>query len=503
MFPNNHTRLYVYFAHLKCVPTFAVIAILFSSCHSTHIRNTATQPNIVIILADDLGYGDITGYGASLVNTPNVDRLISEGRKFTNAHSPSAVCTPSRYGLLTGEYAWRTFLQSGVLSTSSALMIDPDRETIGDYLQQQGYVTGCVGKWHLGMQSQRPVDWNAPLTPGPLEVGFDYFFGVPTSPNLPPFVYVEDHEVVDRLPGELIEIVNGVEVSGISTPRLPEEIGRRTTEKAVQFIEENQNEPFFLYMATSSIHFPLTPDTEFVGTSALGPYGDFVHEFDWTVGEILDALDRNDLAEDTIVIVTSDNGPWSYFVCDTAHEAAGPFSGAKGLIKEGGHRVPFVARWPEVIPAGSETSRLFDLVDLYATLAAARGGSEPEGAGIDSTDRWYAFIDDAIEAPDPQLDTTVHHSWLGKFALRRGDWKYIPAQTPIPFSEPNNDIPPEELLRSTCDPDFDDQDEVEQLYYLGTDPGELNNVVAHFPEIAANMAEVLNEIIAGETQDSR
>ncbi|MFP6583533.1 MAG: arylsulfatase [Candidatus Hydrogenedentota bacterium] len=475
-----------------------ILVTLIVSCdNSSSGGPNADAPNIIIILADDLGYGDLSGYGATLVDTPNVDRLIREGRKFNNAHSPSSVCTPSRYGLLTGEYAWRTRLQAGVLHTSSTLLIEEGTDTVATYLSDRGYTTGCVGKWHLGFQTEYPVNWNIPLSPGPLEVGFDYYYGVPTSPNLPPFVYVENHEVVDRQPGEVIEIVDGVEVSGIEASRKANEIGRRTTEKAVQFIEENKDDPFFLYVATSSVHFPLSPDNEFVGTSPLGPYGDFVHEFDWTVGQILDSLDANGLTENTLIIVTSDNGAWSYFTCDTAHEANGVLKGAKGLIDEGGHRVPMVARWPGVIEANSESDSLVSLVDLFSTLASAIGGAIFPDQAVDSVDRWYAFVDETVRFPTPETESTVHHSWRGKFGIRVGDWKYIPEQLPKEFSEPEGDALGDDS-RSTCVVDLDDTLSPEQLYNLSDDLAETTNRIDDFPEIATELNELLNQVIEGD-----
>lgn len=482
---------------VQAIVLLSVIPLIVS-CEddSSATSQVPEPPNIIIIMADDLGYGDFSGYGARLIQTPHVDRLIREGRKFNNAHSPSSICSPTRYGLLTGKYAWRGRLQSGVLESSSTMLIEEGTETIASYLGDRGYATGCVGKWHLGFQSTYPVDWNIPLNPGPLEVGFDYYFGVPVSPNLPPFVYVENYEVVDRKPGEIIEIVDGVEVSGIEEFRRPNEIGRRTTEKAVEFIEANRDSPFFLYFATSAVHFPITPDDEFVGTSGVGDYGDFVHEFDWSVGRILDTLDANGLTENTLIIVTSDNGAWSYFTCDTEHEANGQLKGAKGLLAEGGHRVPFVARWPGMITESTESDSLVGLIDIFSTIATVLDDRVPLDTAQDSVDRWYAFVDDPENFPKPELETTIHHSWRGKFAIRAGPWKYIPPQSPKDFSE-SSLIVPEANIRSVCEVDFDDMTTPEQLYDLDQDLRETTNVLNTYPEIAANLNEMLQFVSEG------
>jgi len=466
----------------------------------------ARPPNVILILADDLGYGDTGAYGAVLVQTPNIDRLMAEGRRFTDAHSPSAVCTPTRYALMTGRYAWRGELQSGVLGPSNALIIEDEIETLPRHLQDQGYTTACIGKWHLGFGDAQPVDWNAPLMPGPLEIGFDYYFGVPVSPNSPPFVYVEDYHVVDRQPGEIIEIVDGVEISGIAAHRNANEIGRRTTEKAVEFIKQNKDRPFFLYFPTSSIHFPIDPDPEFIGTSTIGPYGDFVHELDWSVGRILDTLDENGLAENTLVIFTSDNGAWSYFTCDTPHRSNGPYRGAKGTLLEGGHRVPLIARWPGVIPASTESNALFSLVDVYATLISALKTPTPATSPVDSVNRWYAFVDEPELFPVPAQQFTVLHSWRGKFAMRFNRWIYIPAQMPKDFTFPEfrDDA---DIRGGACIIDWDVWDtdpSPEQLYDLDADPEERTNLITTFPDVAAALNTLLESIKAtGDVHFSR
>ena len=468
------------------------------SCNSG--GSDSSHTNVVIIIADDLGYGDVSGYGAQLIQTPNIDRLIREGRRFLDAHSSSAVCTPTRYSLMTGRYSWRGMLKSGVAGVSAPLLIENGQSTLASFLQDQGYTTACIGKWHLGFGPEHPTDWNAPLIPGPLETGFDYFYGVPNGHAVPPFVYVEDYKVVDRQPGELIEIVDGIEVSGLANFRRHEEVGRRITDKAVEFIEDNRDDPFFLYFATSSIHLPITPDAEFVGTSDLGIYGDFTAELDWSVGRILDALEANNLAENTLVIFTSDNGALSYLTCDTPHRSNGPWRGAKGRIEEGGHRVPFVARWPGVIEPETESDALVSLVDLYATVASALGLDVPAGAAPDSTSRWYGFVDDPVHFPRPESETTILHSWRGKFALRLNNWKYVPAQLPRDFTFEFRDAPP--IPRGLdCVIDWDPLDTdvtPEQLYDLNADPQETTNLAGVEPDVRTVLATLLDATIAPE-----
>jgi arylsulfatase A-like enzyme len=465
------------------------------SCDS---RNTMdSQPNIVIIMADDLGYGDLSGYDAQLISTPNVDRLIHEGRKFTDAHSPSAVCTPTRYALLTGRYAWRGDLQSGVLPSTRPLLIEEGRITLPSFLKSRGYSTACIGKWHLGFGRTDPVDWNIPLTPGPRDVGFDYFFGLPSAADAPPFVYVEGTDVVDRQPGEIIELVDGVEVSGIQNFRRANEIGRRITDKAVEFIEDSIGRPFFLYFATSSVHLPIAPDAEFQGTSGAGPYGDFVHEFDWSVGRILDTLDANGLTENTLVIVTSDNGAWSFLGCEEGHRPNGTLRGGKGLLDEGGHRVPFIARWPGRIEPESESDALLSLVDLFSTIGAALGIRIPNDVAPDSTNRWYGFVDDPTRFPRPALETTIHQSWTGKFAIRANEWKYNPEQMPIEFTFRQNPDP--DFPRGTeCTTDevvLDFEVSPEQLYNLDEDRSETTNLADVHRELADDLNSLLQDII--------
>ena len=353
-------------------------------------------PNVVLIYADDLGYGDVGCYGADRVLTPRIDRVARDGLRFTDGHSASATCTPSRYALLTGEYAWRR-RGTGVLAGDAALVIRPGRTTLPLVLKRAGYATGVVGKWHLGL-GDGAIDWNGVIKPGPLEVGFDYGFIIPATGDRVPCVYVEDHRVAGLRPDDLIRVSYGRPIAGVPTGRAnPEEltlfsshghdqsivngIGRIgymsggksarwvdldmadvLTRKATAFIDQHAGSPFFLYFATHDIHVPRVPHPRFAGKTEMGPRGDAIAQLDWCVGEIVDALERRGIARNTLVIFTSDNGP----VVDDGyrddavtklggHRPAGPLRGGKYSAFEGGTRVPFVVRWPARVKPGVST----------------------------------------------------------------------------------------------------------------------------------------------------
>lgn len=375
-------------------------ALLLASLATLRADDAPKKPNIVLILADDLGYGDVGCYGATKVKTPNIDRLASEGRRFTDAHSASAVCTPSRYALLTGEYPFRKDLWGPVMNPSP-LVVDPSRMTIASLLKREGYATACFGKWHLGFGSKPKPDWNADLKPGPLELGFDRYFGIPVVNSHPPFVWVDDHRVVGLDPAdplvyggkpptrEFQEKMMKPAISGGKAAHAlyrDEELGTTLTEKATAWMKQkvstnNQapgtKKPFFLYFATPHIHHPFTPGVRFKGSSQASRYGDFIQEFDWMVGEVMRTLDELKLSDNTLIILTSDNGgmlnqggqeAWT-----AGHRLNGDLLGFKFDAWEGGHRVPFIARWPGKIPAGSSSDQLICQVDMLATFAALTG----------------------------------------------------------------------------------------------------------------------------------
>ena len=355
-------------------------------------HSSANRPNIVFILADDLGYGDLTCYGATKVQTPKMDALANAGILFTDAHAPSAVCTPSRYSVLTGRYCWRTQLKYDCLFGHDTLLIEEDRMTAASLLKQAGYRTACVGKWHLGFGKEYP-DWNGELKPGPLEVGFDYFFGVPVTNAQAPYVYVENHRVVGLDPRDPIRLgpdsKTNVMYGGANARYKADELALTHTRKAVEFIERSKDHPFFLYFAPDNVHGPYTPNARFRGTSACGVYCDFIRELDWSVGEVIDALERAGIADNTLVILTSDNGGlYSRQAYEMGHRVNADLLGQKTDAWEGGHRVPSswrVLARGKIRKPGSRSNEVICLVDFLATAAAIVGGRElPREAGPDS-----------------------------------------------------------------------------------------------------------------------
>jgi len=423
-------------------------------------------PNFVFILSDDVGYGDLGCYGATKVRTPNIDRLAKEGIRFTDAHSTAAVCTPTRYSVLTGEYAWRNPDGDHILSGVAPLAIDPACPTVASVLRDAEYATGLVGKWHLGLGSKKePVDYNQEIRRGPLDVGFDYAFFYPATNDRVPCVYIENRRVVGLDPADPIRvsyeekigddpigierpdllkmkadrqhsctIVNGVSrigyMSGGKAARwVDEDMADIFSQKAVAFIEERRDQPFFLFFSPHSIHEPMAPHPRFKGTSDCGTRGDALHELDWIVGEILEALARLGLAKNTLVVFTSDNGGAIKDTYDDGtnalhakHPPNGPLRGEKGALYEGGHRVPVLARWPKRIAPGATSNQLLGLVDILATFAAAAECPRPKNAGPDSVNLLPALLGET----KPQRDHLVLQSngaW--PLALRQGPWKLV------------------------------------------------------------------------------
>ncbi|MFP4193111.1 MAG: sulfatase family protein [Candidatus Hydrogenedentota bacterium] len=476
----------------------AVAARLPKAVGAEQSSGGAGTPNIVYILADDLGWGDPKCYNPdSQVDTPNIDRLASEGMRLTDAHSPSAVCTPTRYGTLTGRYAWRTRLESGVLQGYSRALIEPDRLTAGGLLQEAGYHTAGVGKWHLGFQAYDPeedenVDYEEPLTPGPVTQGFDQFFGIPASLDFEPYLWVEDDAPIAQPTDEVEasahrrEDGGGFWREGAIAPDFKHiEVQGAITTRSVQYIEERAKEapdqPFFLYVPLASPHTPWLPTAPFRGETDAGYYGDFVKEVDWSVGQILHALDRTGVADDTLVIVTSDNGAhWPEAdIEEYGHRANGPWRGQKADIHEGGHRVPFIARWPGRIPAGVARGDLFCLTDLMATFAAMLDRDVPEDAAEDSYNQLPVLLDEALD--EPVREAVVHHSLNGTFAIRKGPWKLIPDNLGSGgFTSPRQEAPGE-------------GDPGGQLYNLEEDPAEERNVHDDHPEVVEELRALLQQ----------
>ena len=368
------------------------LAVVWAACGGS--EQAAPPPNIVVILADDMGYGDPGAWNPdSKVPTPHIDRLAAEGMRFTDAHSPSAVCTPTRYGLLTGRYAWRTRLTQGVLVGYSPNLIDTTRLTLPGMLRQAGYATAGIGKWHLGLGDAERTDYAQPLRPGPVSLGFDYYFGIPSSLDFEPYVWFENDRV-EQLPTDSIEASRPCckedfyRGGGIAPDFRHVDVLPRTVEKSVEYVMQAGDKPFFLYVPFSAPHTPWLPTEPFQGSSGAGTYGDFAVQVDAGVGDILNALDEAGVAENTLVVFTSDNGahwlPYEIEMFD--HRANLDWRGMKADIYEGGHRVPFVARWPGRIEAGSVSHELISLVDLMATFASVTGQMLPDDAGEDSYD---------------------------------------------------------------------------------------------------------------------
>ncbi|MBS1856583.1 MAG: arylsulfatase [Acidobacteria bacterium] len=474
---------------------------------------TPERPNIVYMYADDLGYGDVSCYGATRVKTPNIDRAAAAGIRFTNAHSSSATCTPSRYSLLTGEYAWRK-PGTGVLPGDARLIIDPGRYTLPAMLREAGYRTGIVGKWHLGL-GKGNLDWNGEIAPGPLEVGFDESFIYPATGDRVPSVFVEGHRVVGLDPADPIvvnyqhnigngptgaanpellrmhpshghdnSIVNGISrigyMSGGRKARwVDEDMADTLTGKALGFIERNHARPFFLYFATHDIHVPRVPNKRFVGATGMGPRGDAIVELDWSVGQVLDTLERLKLTRNTIFVFSSDNGP----VVDDGyrdrsvellgdHKPAGPLRGGKYSAYDGGTRVPFLVRWPGRVKPGTSDAPVSQ-IDLLASLAALTGRKLPADAAPDSWDVLPALLGQSKKGR-PHI---VEHA--SALSLIEGDWKAIEAHAGPKRNQTGNEI---------------GNDPAPQLFNLREDIAEQHNVAAEHPEKVKELLALLEKI---------
>ena len=500
---------------MKNVVYFLIVVIFFSSCKKINSSNQqiAKQPNIIIILADDMGYGDVESFNpASDIPTPNINLLAAEGMKFTDAHTNSSVCTPTRYGLLTGRYAWRTRLKNGVLSGYSDHLIDTNRLTIASLLKQKGYQTAAIGKWHLGLDypwingvapegvddlnycAEGEIDYSKAVSNGPSQLGFDYSFLVPGSLDMSPYVFLEN-EHVTAIPDSVSPFVSFPAYTRrgeIAPDFIHQEALDKLTEKAVIFIENQakKDHPFLLYFPLTGPHKPALPAARFTGKSGYGPYGDLVMQVDWTVGEILKTVDNVEIAENTIVFFTSDNGSYMYridedqpdHVDDATVQGFHPsrrqanliWRGTKADIYDGGHRIPFIVRWPGKIQAGTSNKNVICMTDIFATIAEITGVTYTENAGEDS----FSFYPSLLNGSTLERAPVIHHSVNGTFSIRSGRWKMIFAdgsggrQQPVgePFKKPY------------------------QLYDVEHDPSEKVNLIENHPEIAERLSQKFEEI---------
>lgn len=454
--------------------------------------NTKKQPNIVLIMADDLGIGDLGCYNAkSKIPTPHLDKLAKSSMRFTDMHSPSSVCTPTRYGLLTGRYAWRTKLKKGVLKGLSPALINPNRMTIASLLKAKGYRTGCVGKWHLGLGNKPKTDYSKPLNPCPLDHGFDYFFGIPASLDMSPYVYVENRNVVEAATKQtkgsssVRKGGKGMWRKGAIAPSFRhDDVLPQIEKNAVQFLERHvkshREKPFFLYVPFSAPHTPWLPLKPFRGKSQAGVYGDFVTQVDATAGKILATLDQLKLAKNTLVIFTSDNGShWGKPLIDKyKHLANLHYRGQKADIWDGGHRVPCIVRWPGIVKPNSTSNELLCLTDFFATAAAVTGSQIPNDAAEDSFN-FLPVLQGALMKKSIR-PSIVHHSISGCFAIRQGKWKLILGLGSGGFTQPKVIQPKPGGPKG-------------QLYNLAIDASESKDVYQQNPQVVKALTELLEK----------
>ncbi|MDX9881387.1 MAG: arylsulfatase [Prolixibacteraceae bacterium] len=478
----------------------------------------AEKPNIILIYADDLGYGDISCYGATKIQTPNIDHLAENGIRFTNAYATSATCTPSRYSLLTGEYAWRK-KGTKVAPGDAAMIISTAKKTLPSMLQKAGYATAVVGKWHLGLGSDGGPDWNSEIKPGPKEIGFDYSFLIPATGDRTPCVFVENGRVVGLDPQDPIQvsykhpvgdgptviknpellkmrssyehdnsIVNGIGrigymKGGKSALWVDEDIADVITGKAKAFVKQHKNQPFFLYFSTHDIHVPRVPHQRFAGKTALGPRGDAILQLDWCVGEIVETLEKLGLKENTLILFTSDNGP---VVDDGYHDQSvellnghtpwGQLRGGKYSVFEAGTRIPFIVYWPSHVKQGVSDA-LISQIDLFSSFASLTGQKIASEDAPDSYDMLPAILGETTRA----RDFLVEHGW--SLSVRKGNWKYIEPSEKSRF-DPYTNI---ELGNAPYP----------QLYDLSVDQGEKTNLADKYVEKAEELAALLDSIKQG------
>lgn len=454
-----------------------------------------TPPNIIFILADDMGYGDVSCLNEhGKIYTQHLDRLAAAGLICRDGHATSAVCTPSRYSILTGRYNWRSALKQGVNRGYSPPLLEEGRLTVASFLQQHGYATGCVGKWHLGWHwakigpEETDVDFTQPITDGPTSVGFDYYFGISASLDMPPYVYVENEQPT-AVPDHICEGFEGKRLlrAGPTAPDFDhEEVLPTFAEKAVAWVDAQaqKDAPFFLYLPLAAPHTPILPTAEFLGKSGVSTYGDFCLQVDDVVGQLLALLDQHGIADNTIVIFTSDNGCAPHAdleeMAAVGHNPSYVFRGHKADIYEGGHRVPLLIRWPATIAAGSVSDETVCLADLLATCADILETPLPDNAGEDSVSNLPIWRGDSLT--QGIREATVHSSVNGSLSIRQGRWKLemCPGSGGWSYPKPG---PETEGLPPI------------QLYDLATDIGERTNVAADHPDIVETLTDLLTSYI--------
>lgn len=474
----------------KClIVCFGLLSAVCSSCQEDR------PPNIVYILADDLGIGDVSIYNPSgKIKTPHMDEIAADGMRFTDAHSGSAVCTPTRYGILTGRYSWRGSLKSGVTWSYDSSIIEKDRMTVASMLQTVGYQTACIGKWHLGLDwvqdtaGKWPVDFNQKVANGPLNHGFDYFYGIPASLDIPPYVYVENDKITaqpDR------ETENASDYGWWRKGPTGSDFDHQTvlkqfSERSAKYIEEHKEEPFFLYMPLSAPHTPILPDANNQGKSKLSEYGDFVLTVDDVVGNVLAALKENGLEDNTLLFLASDNGCAPYAGTEemekVGHYSSLNYRGYKAEIYEGGHRIPFMVKWPNQIRPNSVSNETICLTDLMATVAHVLNVDLPANAAEDSYDISPVLIEDKLKGP--LREATVHHSMDGSFAIRKGNWKLI-------LTKGTGGWESEALTKQIIEAQYP-----YQLYKLSADIGEKINLYDKNPEKVDELMSLLKGYVA-------
>ncbi len=489
---------------LKIFFVATLIIMLTNACNDPVQDNESSRPNIVIILADDFGVGDIQAhYPDNKIPTPHLDEFVSEGSSFTDAHSGSACCTPTRYGLLTGRYAWRTQLQEWVLACYEPPLISKDRLTLPSYLQQQGYSTACVGKWHLGLnwsgdqkdrkREERNVlnneewDFTKPILDGPTERGFDYYFGTHV-PNFAPFTFIENDHVVEQPTATYqYDATEGVVMPRRfdGSPMAPgwqfDQILPEITNRAVDYIhaKAKEEDPFFLYFSMTSPHEPVVPSKDFLGKSGIAPIADFVMETDWSAGQVIKAIDDAGISDNTIVIFTADNGHSHYTgwedLIEAGHFPSGPYRGHKSDIWEGGHRVPLIVRWPGKVAAGNSSSQLVSLTDIFATCA---GIVSEDPLPTDASEDGISFLNSLVESEGSELRSNlVSHSTKGEFAYRKGPWKVV-------YKMPAKNLKESRGRAATV-----------ELYNLDEDIGEEDDKSMQYPDIVSELTSEMKSLV--------